>query len=111
MLSRLKIVLAPALLLLSLLSCETSSEKRILVIAPKSTTNAAIAVEELIRQCGNKKIRTDTTASTFWLIEDSLQNYEALVFVGLSPDRLDYRQQNDLERFVQAGGGLTVIDS
>ncbi|MEX2235895.1 MAG: ThuA domain-containing protein [Cyclobacteriaceae bacterium] len=111
MLRHLKIVFVCILLFLSLLSCETSSEKRILVIVQENAPATEVVVEELIRQCGNKNIHADTSTSTSWIVEDSLQNYQALVLVGLSPDILDYRQQNDLERFVQAGGGLTVIDA
>ncbi len=57
-----------------------------------------------------KKIDIDTTSSAVYFVEDSLLKYNAVVFVGMSPDVLDYQQQADLERYVQSGAGLMVIN-
>jgi cytochrome c len=100
-----------ALLLLVLLSCETE-QQRILVYTPATDAHtAATPTAKLLELCADKKILADTVSMPAYLSEDSLSRYDALVLAGISPDELDYRQQNDLERFVQAGAGLFVINA
>lgn len=45
-----------------------------------------------------------------YLQEDSLQQMSAVVLWGIREDELSVAQRNALERYVAAGGGLTVID-
>lgn len=97
---------------LLLSSCGGQEERRILVILPAETgPGHEQLLEEIKRQAGDKEIVADTTAGTASVIEDSLKRYRAVIFLGVSPDQLDYRQQNDLERYVQAGAGWMVINN
>ncbi|GAB4411318.1 MAG: hypothetical protein OHK0039_16410 [Bacteroidia bacterium] len=45
------------------------------------------------------------------LDEDSLMRYSVVVIHGLQGDSCDIRQQSDLQRYVQAGNGLVLIDA
>lgn len=104
---RLKLVVSVVLLSL-LVSCKDKGHTRVLVI--KGRVDAP-GVEQTIQHCKNNGLHVDTTSRASYVTEDSLSNYRALIFAGLDPDKLDYRQQNELERFIQAGGGLIVFDS
>lgn len=109
MLSRLNL-LACVFSLVFLFSCE-KGQKRVLVVRESAGSSDDVALAEIVAFCRDKNIVVDTTSSPGYLQEDSLKNYRALVLAGVVPDKLDYRQQNDLERYVQAGGGLVVIDA
>ena len=63
----------------------------------------------ILQYCRDAGVPADTTSVVANLVEDSLKHYAAVAFVGTSPDLLPYREQNDLERFVQAGGGIIVL--
>lgn len=56
-------------------------------------------------------ITADTTSNSAYIAEDSLKNYRAVIFLQTSPDVLETWQQNDLERFVQAGGGMGAVNA
>lgn len=43
--------------------------------------------------------------------EDSLRQFSAVVFLNTTGDVLDYKQQADFERYIQAGGGYVGIHS
>lgn len=109
MLSRLNLI-ACVFSLVFLFSCD-KGQKRVLVVRESSGSSDEVALAEIVTYCRNKNIVVDTTSSPGYLSEDSLKNYRALVLAGVDPDKLDYRQQNDLERYVQAGGGLVMIDA
>ncbi|MGC1242010.1 MAG: PQQ-dependent sugar dehydrogenase [Chryseosolibacter sp.] len=102
---------ASLLSILFLGSCKDQGPKRILIINEKAASSEGLTVEEILRQCSSKDILADTTFSYLYLSEDSLKNYHAVILNGVSPDKLNYRQQNDLERFVQAGAGVLVFDA
>jgi cytochrome c len=98
-------------MILLVLSCETE-QKRILVYSPAEHASAqARSVDTLLKIGRNNHILIDTTSSSAYLSEDSLSHYHAIIFPEISPVELDYRQQNDLERYVQAGGGLFVVNA
>ncbi|WP_242923224.1 ThuA domain-containing protein [Pontibacter liquoris] len=67
------------------------------------------AMQALAAYVSENKITADTTSNPAYFAEDSLQNYGAVVFLHTSQDVLNTRQQNEIERFVQAGGGLAAI--
>lgn len=93
----------------TLLSCQENGEKNVLIVSQNVASADEVVLAELLDHCRSNNIKADTTSSWAYLTEDSLRQYNALVMVGISPDMLDYRQQNDLERYVQAGAGLIVI--
>ena len=97
------------ILFLGFSACKRTTE-RILVYSPEAAAGQDVQ-SELIQYCDEEDIKVDTITSSKHLTEDSLRNYTAIVLIGIAPDALEYRQQNDLERFVQAGGGVTIINS
>ncbi|GAB3533615.1 hypothetical protein GCM10027443_19340 [Pontibacter brevis] len=54
-------------------------------------------------------LQADTTTNPAYFAEDSLKRYGSVVFLNTSQDVLNTRQQNEVERFVQAGGGIAGI--
>ena len=95
---------------LSVFSC-VKKPKKVLVYVRESTPAFQHTPSYRIAQfCNENKISADTVSSLEYLVEDSLSNYHTLVLLGLPPEALDYRQQNDLERYIQSGGGLMVIN-
>lgn len=97
---------ANLLLFLFLMACN-APERRILVLRPAAASETDL-VEKVLAYSDEHQVRVDTTSSSAYVTEDSLQQFQSVVFLGTSPGNLDYRQQNDLERFVQAGGGMTI---
>ncbi len=80
----------------------------------KNTSNqpaASVAAGALLSLVEQKGIQADTTSNLAYIAEDSLKNYHALLLFQTSSDILDTWQQNDVERFVQAGGGLGIINA
>jgi cytochrome c len=51
----------------------------------------------------------DTTENADYFTEDSLKNYSAVIFLSTTGDVLKGAQENDLERYIQAGGGFVGI--
>ncbi|WP_345240832.1 PQQ-dependent sugar dehydrogenase [Nibrella saemangeumensis] len=101
------------LLLLVLLGWNSRKEDKLLVFF-RNTVNqspATAAARSFMALAQKNNIDVDTTSNTAYISEDSLKNYRAVVLLGTSPDVLDTWQQNDFERFVQAGGGLVVINA
>jgi cytochrome c len=94
-----------------LFSCSGEKEKRILIFSKNTLEKGAFteAVSSLAAYATEQGIQVDTTTNADYLVEDSLQRYGAVVFLHTSRDVLETRHQNELERFVQAGGGLAGI--
>ncbi len=51
----------------------------------------------------------DTTESADFFQEEKLQQYAAVIFLNTTGDVLDYPQQADFERYIQAGGGFVGV--
>lgn len=100
----------PALLLAA---CMTSDEPpRVLVFTKAEgfrhgSIEAGIAALQVAGARAGYAV--DTTAHAGAFTEPNLQRYRAVVFLNTSGDVLDYSQQADFERFVQAGGGFVGI--
>lgn len=80
----------------------------------KNTTDqpaAALAASQLLSLAGQNGMDADTTSNGAYITEDSLKKYSSLIFLQTSSDVLETAQQNDVERFVQAGGGLGVVNA
>lgn len=113
MILRWNVLLTTCLVLsLFLFSCD-NKQKKILVMLPEDPSAATqeLPLNQIRKLSQDKQIQVDTTSTSAYMVEDSLKNYQAVVFVGLPPDLLDYRQQADLERYVQAGAGFMVINT
>ena len=92
-------------------SCTDQKKQRALLFADRKgnkalTAEAIKALEPILKA---KDIALDTTSDVSMLSEDTLKQYGAVILFNLSNDLLDVRQQNDIERFFQAGGGLVSV--
>ena len=67
---------------------------------------------EAVRKLGQKYgFSVDTTQNASQFNEENLQRYKAVIFLNTTGDVLNQEQQNDFERFMQAGGGFVGIHS
>src|SRR5687768_15301180 len=67
---------------------------------------------EAVRKLGQKYgFFVDTTQNASQFNEENLQRYNAVIFLNTTGDVLNQEQQNDFERFIQAGGGFVGIHS
>ncbi len=57
------------------------------------------------------KFQVDTTENDSAFYEENLKKYHAVVFLNTTGDVLNPEQQNNFERFIQAGGGWVGIHS
>ena len=98
-----------SLIVVFLVACDNKPRK-ILIYSPQPAASPHAVSARVFEYCNLEGIDVDTTSSPDYLMEDSLINYSAVAFIGSSPDKLGYRNQNDVERFVQAGGGIIVFN-
>lgn len=73
-----------------------------------STAVGVEALKELGEKYGYDVVATDDPKS---LEEETLKNYNAVVFLNTSGGLLNVEQETDLQRFIQAGGGFVGIHS
>ena len=111
-----RLLRVPALstLLLLLLMSWTSRQPASLLIFAKNVDNqpaASAAAGVLLTLAKQAGIDADTTTNGAFLAEDSLKSYRSVILLNTSQDVLFTNQQADLERFVQAGGGLGFINT
>lgn len=88
------------------------SEKRILVFSKTmGFRHASIAAGKraLLQLGADHKVRVDTTEDARYFCEDSLQHYSAIVFLSTTGDILNWDQQIEFMRYIQAGGGYVGI--
>ncbi|MCC9166986.1 ThuA domain-containing protein [Pontibacter harenae] len=107
-----KIIYFFSLLLLVLFSnCSGNKENRILIFTGNGSDEQTTAegVKALATYAKESSIKFDTTSNANYFTEDSLKQYGAIVFLNTSQDVLDTRQQNEFERYVQAGGGFVGV--
>lgn len=101
------------LLLLFGWSCtQESREPRILVFS-KTAAFRHESIEkgiEALKKMGERHhFLVDTTENADRFNEENLSRYSAVVFLSTTGDVLNQEQQNDFERFIQAGGGYVGI--
>ena len=63
----------------------------------------------LLKMGLENNIKVDTTEDASFFTEENLKQYAAVVFLNTTGDILDYGQQADFERYIQAGGGYVGI--
>lgn len=100
-------------LLLVLMGWHTRKDDKLLIFLKNSTNQptANVAAGTLMALVSQNGIDADTTSNSAYIAEDSLKNYRSVIFLQTSPDVLDTWQQNDVERFVQAGGALGMVNA
>lgn len=72
----------------------------------ESTAAGTEALEQLCRDNG---LFADVTDDAETFTEDNLRKYAAVVFLNTAGDVLNYKQEAELERYIQAGGGFVGI--
>jgi cytochrome c len=92
-------------------SCSGEKENRILIFSKNSSGRQAAeeGMKALAAYAAQHDIAADTTTNPAYFAEDSLKRYGAIVLLHTPQDVLETRYQNEIERFVQAGGGLVGV--
>ncbi|MDT0689075.1 PQQ-dependent sugar dehydrogenase [Salegentibacter sp. F188] len=90
-----------------IVSCSGNSdeEKYLLVYNPEYTAE----VSQLMKAAQAQEKEIDTSSNLQLLEEESFQQYRTVILAGVPGDSLNIRHQTDLERHVQAGGGLLIV--
>lgn len=103
------------LLVAVVISCQNkrSGTPRVLVYSNDSTfaSDRAAAFASLQKLGRQNDFLVDTTSSADLFMEDSLQNYAAVIFLNTVGDALDNYQEADFQRYINAGGGFVGIHS
>src|SRR5690625_88440 len=106
-----RLILVFAILSFTLASC--SREKPAVLIFSKTDGFYHSAIPEgieAIQQLGmDNGFDVDTTTNAGMFTEEYLQNYSAIIFLNTTADVLDSRQEAEMERFIQSGGGFMGV--
>lgn len=100
------------LLVLSFSACQTPKDTKILVFSKTAgyrheSIKAGIkAIKKMGKENG---FQVDLTENAKDFREENLAQYAAVVFLNTTGDVLDYVQQADFERYIQAGGGYVGV--
>ena len=110
--SRLVVLALLVPLLWSTWSCSKKEEPRVLVFS-KTTVfrheSIAAGIEAIKRLGAKYHFQVDTTENAANFYEENLKRYKTVIFLNTTGDVLNPEQQNDFERFIQAGGGYVGI--
>lgn len=94
-------------------SCSEPAEEARVLVFSKTTVFRHESIGkgiEAIRKLGEKHhFIVDTTENATQFNEENLRRYKAVIFLSTTGDVLNQEQQNDFERFIQAGGGYVGI--
>lgn len=85
---------------------------RVLVFsATKGFRHSSIGIgkQALLKLGQEHNFIVDTTENAAYFTEDSLKRYAAVVFLNTTGDVLNQTQQNEFERYIQAGGGFMGV--
>ncbi|RDC64947.1 ThuA domain-containing protein [Adhaeribacter pallidiroseus] len=74
-------------------------------------TSIPFANKAIQKMGQDNNFRVDTTKNAAYFTDDSLRNYEAVVFNSTTGNVLNPEQQAAFERYIQAGGGYLGIHS
>lgn len=103
----------PFIFLLLLLGCTTKKEEVRILVFSKTMGYRHESIGsgiEAIKKLGEKHhFIVDTTENADRFNEENLRRYKVVVFLSTTGDVLNHQQQNDFERFIQAGGGFVGI--
>ncbi|MEZ4776774.1 MAG: PQQ-dependent sugar dehydrogenase [Bacteroidia bacterium] len=80
-------------------------QKSLLVVSGADTPIPANLAASL------QDIRVDTTRDMSLLNEENLRNYSGVLFLNITPDLAPVQAKSDVERYIQAGGGLMIVNS
>lgn len=101
-------LLAAATLLFTLACSDRTAEPRLLVYgSPDAADRSMVSV--LAEAAAERGLELRMTTDPAAVVEDSLEAYRGVLLLNTSADSLPRSSQIDLERFVEAGGGLLLI--
>lgn len=96
-------------------SCKDEKRELRILVFSKTTgfrhESIPAGIEAIRKLAAKHNILVDTTENSANFNEDNLKRYSAVVFLSTTGDVLNQEQQNDFERFIQAGGGFLGIHS
>ena len=96
------------------LSCDQNPLPKVLIFSKtagfrhSSIETGKAAIAKLGKE---NNFLVDTTENSALFTEDNLKQYAAVIFLNTTGDVLDYIQQADFERYIQAGGGFVGVHS
>ena len=106
-------LLAFAVLAVLSISCDNAPDETRILVFSKTAGFRHESIESGIaafQKMGDKHgFLVDTTENSSHFNEENLLRYKAVVFLNTTGDVLNQEQQNDFERFIQAGGGYVGI--
>jgi cytochrome c len=105
----------PFLLIFICFACEQSKKEKSVLVFSKTKGYRHSSIETgiaTVKEMGKKfSFNVDATEDATLINEDNLKQYDAVIFLNTTGDVLDYYQQADFERYIQAGGGFVGVHS
>lgn len=97
---------------LILFSCsrEAGPEKLLLIYNQQDREQNKLTIKQFMEAARQLNAELDTSSNVELLLEDTLRNYQAVILLGIQGEKLDYKQQTEFERYIQAGGSVIVVD-
>jgi len=93
-------------------SCKEKAPPRILVFS-KTAKYRHPSIDAgkiaLLKLGAENNFQVDTTENADYFEEEKLRQYAAVIFLNTTGDILNYQQQADFERYIQAGGGFVGV--
>src|SRR5680860_1888923 len=98
-------------LVCSILSCGQKDRKILVFSKTEGFRHESIeaGIFALKKMGAENKFEVTATEDAKYFVEDSLENYFAIVFLNTTKNILNDVQQTDFERYIQAGGGFVGI--
>jgi cytochrome c len=94
-------------------SCNTKKEPTRVLVFSKTAgfrhESIAAGIEAIKKLGARHNFLVDTTENADNFHEENLKRYKAVIFLNTTGDVLNPEEQNDFERFIQAGGGYVGI--
>lgn len=90
-----------------------SKDPRVLLFNPEEVQQKTASLtisNDILKNLAENDVEVLQVTEDFYLSEDSLINFNALIFPDLNAQKLNYRQQNAIERFVQSGGSIFALN-
>ena len=110
---RLNALVIPCILFLISCHSHTRSGKPRILIFTKTAGyhhgSIAAGVAAVMKLGRENQFDTDTTSDASRIVEDSLRQYAAVIFLNTTGNLLNNYQEADFERYIQAGGGYVGI--
>ncbi len=110
--------ITPSILVFAMLvalgvSCDSTKEEVRVLVFSKTAGYRHESIGsgiEALRKLGQKQgFIVDTTENASQFNEENLVRYKAVIFLNTTGDVFNQEQQNDFERFIQAGGGYVGV--